>query len=261
MLTKLMKHEFKAQARLLLPLLLVLTILTMVNCIVFNLDVFTGALSMVRFFIGFAYGASIVAVIIISSVIIILRFYKNLMTDEGYLMFTLPVKSHQLINSKLIISIIWNTICFVAVLASVYIVIVATGNLDGFKAVLNSIIEGFKSSFGEYSGLFIVEMTLSLILGVINSVLMIYVSIAIGQLVTGHKILGAFGAYIAIYTVVQIITTVAMVLAGFLFRKSFDDMASLPTLLMPTTIAFILVVNVAFYFVTNYIFKRKLNLD
>lgn len=261
MLTKLMKHEFKAQARLLLPLLLVLAILTMVDCIVFNLNVFTGSLSMVRFFIGFAYGASIVAVIIVSSVIIILRFYRNLMTDEGYLMFTLPVKSHQLINSKLIISILWNTICFAAVLASVYIVIVATGNLDGFKEFLYFAIESFKSSFGGYSTLFTVEMILSIILGVINSVLMIYVSIAIGQLVTGHKVLGAFGAYIAIYTVIQIITTVAMLLGGFLFKKSLEDITSFPTLLMPITIAFVLVINVAFYFITNYIFKRKLNLD
>lgn len=261
MLTKLMKHEFKAQARLLLPLLLVLAILTMVNCIVFNLDVFTGSLSMVRFFIGFAYGASIVAVIILSSVIIILRFYKNLMTDEGYLMFTLPVKAHQLINSKLIISILWNTICFAAVLASVYIVIVATGNLDGFNQLLNYMTESFRTTFGEHATLFTVEMILSFIFGVINSVLMIYVSIAIGQLVTGHKVLGAFGAYIAIYTVVQIITTVAMVLAGFLFRKSFDDITSLPTLLMPITIVFVAVVSAAFYFITHYIFKRKLNLE
>ena len=40
------------------------------------------------------YGMVIIAAFVITLIVIIQRFYKNLLTDEGYLMFTLPVKAH-----------------------------------------------------------------------------------------------------------------------------------------------------------------------
>ena len=43
-----------------------------------------------------------------ATILIFVRFYKNFFTDEGYLTFTLPVRRSQLINSKLIMSILVN---------------------------------------------------------------------------------------------------------------------------------------------------------
>ena len=45
---------------------------------------------------------SIFAFIIFSELLVYVRFYKHLFTDEGYLTFTLPVKRHQILSSKLI---------------------------------------------------------------------------------------------------------------------------------------------------------------
>ena len=39
--------------------------------------------------------------VILSAVFVLTRFYKGLLGDEGYLMHTLPVKSWQLVLSKL----------------------------------------------------------------------------------------------------------------------------------------------------------------
>jgi hypothetical protein len=261
MLGKLFKHEMKAQARLLLPLLGVLAALTIVDCIVFNLGIFKGALAIIPGFIAFAYGAAIVATIVVSSVIIILRFYKNLMSDEGYLMFTLPVKSHDLINSKLIASILWNTICFSAVIASIGVVITATGHMTQVTDFFNLVINEFRLELGDSSTLFMIELIVMIFLSVLNSVLMIYVSIAIGQLFNGHKVLGSFGAYIVISIAVQIISTIATLVVSFFFSKNFSEISAVPQIVFPLTLLFLLVFNIAFYWVTDYIFRKKLNLD
>ena len=50
----------------------------------------------------FLVNCSYVALIIVSFVLIFIRFYQNFFSDEGYLTFTLPVKRSQLLNSKVI---------------------------------------------------------------------------------------------------------------------------------------------------------------
>ena len=53
------------------------------------------------------FSAAVFGGSILAFVLMIYRFYKNLMTDEGYLMFTLPVTTGQLIWSKMIVSAVW----------------------------------------------------------------------------------------------------------------------------------------------------------
>lgn len=76
---------------------------------------------------GFMIGltcASYVAFLVLSVVLIFVRFYGNFFSDEGYLTFTLPVKLSSLINSKLIAatltylcSLFAVTFCLVSMLA------------------------------------------------------------------------------------------------------------------------------------------------
>ena len=51
------------------------------------------------------YIFGIIAIGIITIVVLVMRFYKNLFTSEGYLMHTLPVKASQHLNSKLIVAV------------------------------------------------------------------------------------------------------------------------------------------------------------
>lgn len=44
---------------------------------------------------------------IITLIFILMRYYKNFFTDEGYLTFTLPVTPHELLWTKLISGMIW----------------------------------------------------------------------------------------------------------------------------------------------------------
>ena len=114
MLGKLLKYEFKATSRILLPLYGALLIFAFIVKIFIgtkldgvNMDFLGGIPAVVSIF---TYGATMAAVFIVTIFIIIQRFYKNLLGDEGYLMNTLPVSTTSNISSKLISAIIWSLV-------------------------------------------------------------------------------------------------------------------------------------------------------
>jgi hypothetical protein len=261
MLSKLFKHEMKATSRLLLPIYLILVVLTIMDRIVLHLDVFKGMLAVIPGFITFAYITAIIAIIVVSFVIVILRFYKNLMTDEGYLMFTLPVKSHDLINSKLIASFLWTAASVIVVIASLFLVFITPARMDMLKEGYRAFTIEMQTELGSSGTLFIIEMIFLVILSIINNILVIYASIALGQLFNGHKVIGSFAAYIAISTITQIVATIVLLVAGAIFSTSITEMDALPKVIFPVTLLFTIIFNVAFYWMTNYIFNRKLNLE
>jgi hypothetical protein len=261
MLGKLFKHEMKATSRLLLPLYLVLAVLTVMDRIVIYLDIFKGVLSIIPGLITFAYVVSLIAIIIVSSVIIIYRFYKNLMTDEGYLMFTLPAKPHELINSKLFASIIWSVASIVAVAASIMLVVSGSINLTEIWDALKQGMSQLRELFEGTLALFIIEIIVMIIISIVNSILMVYVSVAIGQLFSGHKVIGSFAAYIGITTVIQIIVTIGTMLLSWIFRGSFNEISAIPLVLLPIMILFMLALSAAYYWLTDFIFRKKLNLE
>jgi hypothetical protein len=251
----------KACSRLLLPLYLVLAVTTILDRIVLYLNIFKGALEIIPVLITFTYVMSIIAIVVVSLVIIVLRFYKNLTTDEGYLMFTLPVKSHQLINSKLYASLIWTVAGLAAVLTSIFAVAATDTRMRLFWEGLHTMSAELDESFGAYKTLLIAEFVLLIIIGIVNKILQVYASVALGQLMHGHKVLGSFVAFIATSIIVQIILTVVTVVAELLFSHNFNDIMSLPKIVLPITIVFFILITAAYYLITNYIFRKKINLD
>ena len=103
MLGKLIKHEFRATGRIMLPLLGALLVLSPIAGLIMRaLD--RGQLKNLFRFLGGAvvglFFMAVAAVFVISLALMVRRFYSNLLQDEGYLMFTLPVSTHSLIWSK-----------------------------------------------------------------------------------------------------------------------------------------------------------------
>jgi len=260
MLIKLMKHELKATARLLVPLYLILLCTTLINRIVLRLDIYDGILNIIPGFLIFAYILLIVTILIVTVFLMIIRFYKNLLTDEGYLMFTLPAKTHQLINSKLLITVFWTIVSIVAILSSLYIVFATPERMNMVMAVIKEALAEIKS-IDENWFFLLTEVTIMCLVGLIANILLIYVSIAVGQLMNKQKLIGSFLAYVAISTAVQFIMVIVLVIIGI---SNFDNSATistLPTIFLPVCIVITMIGSVGFYAATNYIFKRKLNLE
>ena len=94
MLGKLLKYELKATARTFLPLYGAILVVSVVVRLAFSkfehADLFMGISALTLF-------GLFVALAVLTLLVIVQRFNNNLLSDEGYLMFTLPVSTHSLV--------------------------------------------------------------------------------------------------------------------------------------------------------------------
>ena len=116
MLTKLLKYEFKATARVMVPLCILsiaLASVTQITLCTF-LDETGSSPYSVTLILLIATAAAMGAVLAATVVLIVQRFRSNLLGDEGHVMFTLPVSIHQHILAKFLVGVFW-------MLASVFV--------------------------------------------------------------------------------------------------------------------------------------------
>ena len=111
MLGKLIKYEFKATGRLLIPLYGALIIFAFISKIfmgdfLYNSDSILGNIPQILAIL--IYVGIMVAIFVVTVFIIIQRYRTNLLCDEGYLMNTIPVKPWKNIASKLIVALVWG---------------------------------------------------------------------------------------------------------------------------------------------------------
>ena len=133
----------------------------------------------------------LMALYVVSLLFIIQRFYKGLLGDEGYLMFTLPVKSWQLVLSKFLCALI-TTIISVLV-AALSICILAPLNFSDIGAFFR-VLASFD---GQIAVLFLEVLILSLA-ALSYMYLEFYLSMAIGHLFNKHRVLISVVAFLAI---------------------------------------------------------------
>ena len=272
MLKKLLKYEFKATGRSILPLYGALLILALVIRIfvIGNINIIPIAIISNLFYVLsiFLYGATMAAIAVATILIIVNRFYKNLLCDEGYLMNTLPVSIHSNVSAKLITSIIWC--CISAIAAVISILIISSNGVDLsnlFLEIFKSLSEAF-NEFGFNVPTIILEYVLSGISYIALNIIILYTSIAIGHLLPKMKILGAFAAYLAINTAMTIIMTTA---ASICFHvASINSLIDRIVSNSPLTFMHILGIGsffiqvawfIVLYVATHYILKNKLNLE
>ena len=278
MLAKLMKYEWKAIWRVFLIINAFTVFVTILGVITMNLIVtdnpamMEDELSIVVVLIFMLYYATIIgvsfAIIIYSGV----RFYKNLYTDEGYLMHTLPVTNRQLIFSKLTIHSIAVIITQILVLCSIGALL-----LPLFAVLLEDPSISISYMWSEFVNLCQNELNISIpgfvlscigstIIGVFSSVLMIYCAISLGQTFQKHKVMGSILCYVGIYFLQQTLTTILM-MPQMLVSMRADGMsasfnfARYMNNIFLFSIVICLITGIIFYFITSYMMNKKLNLD
>lgn len=264
MLGKLMKHEFKATSRLLVPLYIALLFISLVNRFVFRLDIQEGILAFFTGLLVVAQVVLIIAIVATTVLLMIIRFYKNLLSDEGYLMFTLPVNAHQLITSKLVVTLFWLFISIIVLLSSLSLAFVNSDNVSLIINEIKNIPEELTATFGVNSTLMVIQLTVMFLVSAVANILVIYASIAIGQLFSKHKIIASFISYVVIYNALQIFIMIGLIILSFILSGSinFTNMTNmLPSMLFPVVTIITLLIGIAFYMITNRIFEKKLNLD
>lgn len=223
MLGKLIKNEFKNTYKLMCTIYLVLAASTLFGGLVLAIEPLQkgklGDVMMPTFVL--AYVLSIVALFIVTFLYMCQRFYKTMYSDQGYLTHTLPVKPSANLNAKLLVSAIWMILSGVLMLFSVMVLILAYAKEEFFEALgqinYHELDQFCVSMFG-YSLLQCMGiLLLMVVITALVSLLLVYVSLSIGQLFSAHKIGASVGAGVIIYFIEQIISAILMV--GFAARS------------------------------------------
>lgn len=252
MLGKLMKYDFRSMFRVFLPLWGALLAISFVNRLTLNSERM-GIPGAVLFI---AYMGIIFAVMAVTLVLVVQRFYNGLLKSEGYLMFTLPVKPWHLIAAKGITAMV--TVVLSALMAGLSVLIIAQPqiNITGF-------LRGLRGIGGD--GILMLALILLLILtSALVSVTHIHASLALGHLAHSHRIAWSVGAYVGIN---MLFTTIAGMIARAIdryhFRLELDDLEAIPILnIILLALVLLNVIQIAVFFVTTErILSKRLNLE
>lgn len=114
---KLLKYEFRALWRVFIPFWAAILALGLLNGFTLRKMLDTPMGATVSLGILVAYMVAVIAVQVVAFVFMINRFYKGLLQDNGYLVFTLPVSTDAILWSKAVAAVLLfsgTTICCVA---------------------------------------------------------------------------------------------------------------------------------------------------
>ncbi len=266
MLGKLMKYEWKATWKLLVPLNLFIVLMTILAYCTVQMSFFdsnSNLVIMTGIIVMMTYLLSMFVVAVGSVIYLIYRFYTSVYGDEGYLLHTLPVDKHHIIVAKALTSMAWVLMNAVLVYFSFFFLLSTQAQFmeamtEGFEFYVD-VVNGYNDKIGVF-GIVMTFVASFFALGA--RILKISACISLGQLASNHKILSAFGFYYAIYFVQKMFSILYYLIlelgmraanysySGYIFTTSWEF-----------TLISSLVYCVIFYILTWYVMDRKLNLD
>ena len=150
------------------------------------------------------------------AILIYVRYYKHLFTDEGYLTFTLPVSRKQIFFSKLVNAGLWLVLSEIVLFACVMVMLVIVTPTYGKGVIatetLNDIIKGFVKSF-ESRGIWMILQGILIVLSAVSATMLsvgvVYFCITLGATVAKRaKIIVGIGAYYVIDVISRVLGTI-----------------------------------------------------
>lgn len=275
MFSKLLKHEWKDNAKLLWILTACVAGIAILATVLlrsaFSLPasvteseyfVFYLMPILMAFFLAYL---SILAYGIATHYLLLYRFYKSRFTDRGYLMFTLPVKTHYQFTVPALNMVFWSLISTVVTVGAFLLIFLVgfdwqmiTGSPDVYKELVDVLYMLFADELSQ--GYLITMIVTSLIQGVAGIIIPMSCIVAAAAIAKKHKILVSVGLIYGVSTVMGILNYVITMIPMFMMMAADSNADSFLIL----TQAFSCIVPVALavggYFLSTYLMKRKLNL-
>ena len=276
MLRKLLKHEFRASGRIMLPLYLIV-LLTAAGV---NLSIRLGGndpdsapallLSAATLLL---FAAALISVCAMVIILMVQRFYESLLGDAGHIMLTLPVSVHQHIFSKLIVSTVWFAATALVVLLSI---LLASFECPSVAALAKGI--RFLAHQLEYLRLLqAVDLPLLTAEGIVIALLsgaaiclQFYAAMAIGHSFSGKKILLSVAFYFVLPITMQTLLSLCALTPADLPAELTDDilfdlsgrvwMEYIHAIVGLTALT-TAIQGTVYYLLTAFMLKRRLNLE
>ena len=256
MFGKLVKYDLKSMLRTFSPLWLVLLALSVLNH--FTVDLRRSRLLVTLAML--AYVAVIAAVMVVTVVLVIQRFYNGLLKDEGYLMFTLPVRAWQLVLSKLVTALIVTAISMAAALLSVFVI---AGDLETLRQLFRALPRALGQITGEQY-LMLALVVVLMIAAILSAITHIYASLAIGHLFNSHRVGWAVAAYLITDVIITLFLALCLEASDLPFFDQLWRQAQLSEVgainaVLGLMIAWCLVITAVCYVATERILANRLN--
>lgn len=290
MFFKLCKYEFKSILRTLVPIYLAVIAVSFINMfmgvgslsngyynnLIQNISFGKDILDLFQAVSMFAYFGVMVALSVLTLIVIIQRFYKGLLCDEGYLMFTLPVKPWLLIAAKGTTALVMTVASGITAGISILMLLIgALGPVDFFAAVaspelwlkIGQLFQAVPSW-----PLLMLEVLVLIIFNGFSKLFHLYFSMSLGHLANRHRILMSVVAYIGISMVFSFISGFLMIIANTIpfFQTFFNSInfdsgisgftAAMHLVLIASIVACV-IESAIFFFGSERILSKYLNLE
>ena len=218
-----------------------------------------------------------VATGVLTLIFICERFYKGLLGDEGYLMFTLPASVSAHIGSKTLSALILELLSFlVAVISGMLLLVISAP--EELANSWQTLREGLAQvSLPASLPWLIVECVVLSLIGIVAEMLKIYAAIALGHLAKKHRVLWAIVSYIGLNIVLSFLLGLSVERAAawnlfsglanpnfgveFVEGKWAFEGVGLVAGVTGGAIVGELLLCAALFFLTRWILKNKLNLE
>lgn len=287
MLGKLMKYEWKNTWKLCVSLLVFIALITVLGCVSFRTPMWRAALGegevqrvtpmdLMGVMTLVLYVFALIGAVIGTLIYMAVHFYKTMYSDEGYLTHTLPVNSHQLLVSKLLVSVVWYLLVMLLVMisglslaATVLTIAMRAEGIDIWQEISrnwDTVKRWIDSLFGWPSAADVIITLIEMIISTFASMMLLFGAITIGQLSSKHKVMMSILSYFGIAIGAQIIGSIVSMPFAYYNTKKLLESAGVSlmetghsTSLAATAVNVILAV--ILYLLSNYIITRKLNLE
>ena len=269
MLGKLIKHEFRATGRIMLPLFIAVLILSVFAGLSIHGSERVEDMYILQAVYGTTIGTFFLSLFAVAVVLMIQRFYKSLLRDEGYISMTLPVSVDAHIWAKLLTSFAWFAL--EAILSALAVGVVLSINVSlredlWIWDMFEDLRYYFKDVHGFNAVLYGLEYLALGFLGACAFCLRCYASMAIGHSAANHKLLLSFVTWFAIGVALRMIGSA--IFAVLVFSDAYIDYLDIFAFEADETTHLFLLLSIlgfalqdaVFYFLTRYFMKNKLNL-
>ncbi len=273
MVKKLLKYDFRSVSRLVFPFTLAVFAASLLGTVALKtmilitddgfqppwpavVSIIIGGICVILII---ATGLAIIAFSTGTVIMSYARYYTNCFTDEGYLTFTLPVKTSTQLHAKIINTFLWFLYSgFISVFCVFFILSFGTSSAFFNTEIYKTILDILKSVFFEDLHLYIIEYLFLGLLGVLYNIVLIFACITIGSIVAKkQKVLAAIGIY---YGTNLILSIPMNIFSVFILMLNENNPAFIPHAYCILYSILFIVLGLVAYFFCRHLLQNKLNL-
>ena len=275
-LGKLIKYDFMDVSKLIIPFYIGMGVMGIVIRVFWfillnekiddRVRISTGVFQFMSYF---GYVIAIIGIILMTYYAVIIRYYRSIYGNEGYLTNTLPIETYEIILAKLLTFFSWFVVNGIIIFFTFWFIIPIEGI---FKANIfrPEVLREIEMFLRHSVGTALIIGIISMLVMTIEKILFLFLCVSIANMVKSYRILTGIGAYIILGGIIGLIKQVILTFT-YIFDKNygnydnsewevlrtFENVFNTNLGMLFTSIVF----SVILFFVVNYLLKNKLNLE